>query len=82
VPNTSQIHNDVTLRRLLDEAGFDLVLKVRDRPYASIERLVFVLLSHVNNGVRNKFFDRIHFLNHLVIPARAPDAYEYVCVKR
>ena len=31
VPNTSQIHNDATLRRLLDEAGFDLVAK-RPRP--------------------------------------------------
>lgn len=82
VPNTSQIHNDRTLRRLLDEAGFELVEKRRDRPYASVERLVFVLLSHVDKGVRDKFFERIHFLNRLVIPVRAPDAFEYICVKR
>jgi SAM-dependent methyltransferase len=82
VANTSQIHNDATLRRLLDEAGFDLVAHRRDRPYASIERLLFVLLSHVSHGVRDKFFSRIHFLNKLVVPARAPDAYEYICVRR
>ena len=82
VPNTSQIHNDRTLRRLLDEGGFDLVARVRDRPHASVERLLFVLLSHVSHGVRDKFFERIHFLNRLIIPVVAPDAYEYVCVKR
>jgi SAM-dependent methyltransferase len=82
VPNTSQIHNDTTLRRLIDEAGFDLVARRRDRPYASIERLVFVLLSHVDHGVRDKFFERVHFLNRLIVPMRAPDAFEYVCVKR
>jgi hypothetical protein len=36
VPNTSQIHNDRTLRRLIDEAGFDLVARSRDRPHASV----------------------------------------------
>ncbi len=82
VPNTSQIHHDPTLRRLIDEAGFDLVARRRDRPYASIERLLFVLLSHVSHGVRDKFFEKVHFLNKLVIPFRAPDAFEYVCVKR
>lgn len=82
VANTSQIHHDATLRRLLDEAGFDLVAKRRDRPYASIERLLFVLLSHVSHGVRDAFFERVHVLNRLVLPVRAPDAYEYVCVKR
>jgi hypothetical protein len=82
VPNTSQIHNDTTLRRLLDEAGFDLVARRRDRPYASVERLLFVLLSHTDKGVRDKIFERIHFLNRLVIPLRAPDSHEYVCVKR
>jgi len=82
VPNTSQIHNDKTLRRLLDEAGFELVARRRDRPYASVERLAFVLLSHVSHGVRDKFFERVHFLNRVVIPLRAPDAFEYICVKR
>jgi SAM-dependent methyltransferase len=82
VPNTSQIHNDTTLRRLIDEAGFDLVARRRDRPYASVERLAFVLLSHVSHGVRDKFFERVHFLNRVVVPLRAPDAFEYVCVKR
>ena len=82
VANTSQIHHDATLRRLIDEAGFDLVAHRRDRPHASVERLLFVLLSHVSHGVRDKFFSRVHFLNRLVIPVRAPDAYEYVCVKR
>jgi SAM-dependent methyltransferase len=82
VANTSQIHDDDTLRRLIDEAGFDLVARRRDRPYASLERLLFVLLSHVSHGVRDAFFTRIHVLNKLVIPARAPDAFEYVCVKR
>jgi SAM-dependent methyltransferase len=82
VPNTSQIHNDATLRRLIDEAGFDLVARRRDRPYASVERLIFVLLQHTKSGVKNAFFERVHFLNKLVIPARAPDAFEYVCVKR
>lgn len=82
VPNTSQIHNDRTLRRLLDEAGFELVARRRDRPYASLERLVFVLLSHLSHGVRDRFFERVHFLNRIVIPFRAPDAFEYVCVKR
>jgi SAM-dependent methyltransferase len=82
VPNTSQIHDDDTLKRLLDEAGFDLVARRRDRPYASVERLLFVLLSHVSHGVRDKFFEKVHFLNKLVIPFRAPDAFEYVCVKR
>lgn len=82
VANTSQIHNDTTLRRLIDEAGFDLVARRRDRPYASIERLLFVLLSHLSHGVRDKFFSRVHFLNRLVIPMRAPDAFEYICVKR
>jgi len=82
VPNTSQIHNDRTLRRLLDESGFDLVARHRDRPYASIERLLFVLLSQLSHGVRDRFFQRVHFLNRLVIPVRAPDAFEYICVKR
>jgi SAM-dependent methyltransferase len=82
VPNTSQIHDDDTLKRLIDEAGFDLVARRRDRPYASVERLLFVLLSHVSHGVRDKFFEKVHVLNKLVIPFRAPDAFEYVCVKR
>jgi len=83
VPNTSQIHCDRTLRRLLDEAGFDLVSRRRDRPYASVERLLFVLLSHLPGGaVRDKFFEPLHFLNRFVVPMRAPDAFEYVCVKR
>ena len=82
VANTSQIHHDPTLRRLLDEAGFDLVARRRDRPHASIERLLFVLLSHVSAGVRDAFFERVHFLNRLIVPVVAPDAYEYVAVKR
>jgi SAM-dependent methyltransferase len=82
VPNTSQIHHDPTLRRLIDEAGFDLVARRRDRPYASVERLIFVLLQHTPNGIKDKFFDKIHVLNKIVVPARAPDAFEYVCVKR
>ena len=83
VPNTSQIHNDTTLRRLIDEAGFDLVAKHRDRPYASIERLLFVLVTHLGDQrVPRKVFDRIHALNRIVVPAVAPDAFEYVCVKR
>ncbi|RYP88013.1 class I SAM-dependent methyltransferase [Nocardioides guangzhouensis] len=82
VANTSQIHDDETLLRLLDEAGFDVVARTRDRPYASIERLLFVLLSHVSHGVRDAFFKRIHVLNRMVLPVRAPDTYEYVCVKR
>jgi len=83
VPNTSQVHCDPTLRRLIDEAGFDLVVRRRDRPHASVERLLFVLLSHLPSGaVRDTFFERIHFLNQLVIPLRAPDAFEYLCVKR
>ena len=82
VPNTSQIHNDRTLRRLIDEAGFDLVARRRDRPYASLERLLFVLLSHTSKGVRDKFFEKVHSLNRLVIPVLAPDVFEYICVKR
>jgi SAM-dependent methyltransferase len=82
VANTSQIHNDKTLRRLLDEAGFDLVARRRDRPHASVERLLFVLLSHVSHGVRDKFFKRVHFLNKVIVPVAAPDAFEYICVKR
>ncbi len=82
VANTSQIHNDRTLRRLLDEGGFDLVARRRDRPHASVERLLFVLLSHLSTGVRDKFFERVHFLNRLIVPVAAPDAYEYICVKR
>ena len=82
VPNTSQIHNDRTLRRLIDEAGFDLVAHTRDRPHASVERLLFVLLSHVSHGVRDRFFEKVHFLNRLIIPVRAPDTFEYICVKR
>jgi SAM-dependent methyltransferase len=83
VPNTSQIHNGATLRRLLDDAGFDLVATTRDRPYASVERLVFVLMSHLDNsGVSKKLYGRVPVLNKLIIPARAPDAFEYICVKR
>ncbi len=82
VPNTSQIHADPTLRRLLDEAGFDLVARRRDRPYASVERVLFVLLSHLSHGVRDAFFERVHALNRLVVPLVAPDAREYVAVKR
>jgi len=83
VPNTSQVYCDRTLRRLIDEAGFELVARRRDAPYASVERLLFVLLSHLPSGaVRNAFFERVHFLNKLVVPMRAPDAFEYVCVKR
>lgn len=82
VPNTSQIHNDPTLRRLIDEVGFNLVERHRDRPHASVERLLFVLLSHMSHGVRDRFFERVHFLNRLIIPVRAPDAFEYICVKR
>jgi len=82
VPNTSQIHSDATLRKLIDEAGFDLVVRRRDRPYASVERLAFVLLSHLSYGVRDKFFERVHFLNRVVVPFVAPDAFEYTCVKR
>ncbi|HEX9774070.1 MAG TPA: class I SAM-dependent methyltransferase [Actinomycetota bacterium] len=82
VPNTSQIHNDRTLRTLIREGGFDLVARRRDRPHASLERLLFVLLSHVSHGVRDRLFERVHFLNRVVLPVIAPDAYEYVCVKR
>lgn len=82
VANTSQIHNDATLRKMIDEAGFDVVARRRDRPHASVERLLFVLLSHVSHGVRDRFFSRVHFLNKLIVPVRAPDAYEYVCIKR
>lgn len=82
VPNTSQIHADPTLCRLLDEAGFDLVARRRDRPHASIERLLFVLLSHLSHGVRDAFFERVHVLNRLIVPLVAPDAREYVAVKR
>jgi SAM-dependent methyltransferase len=82
VPNTSQIHNDATLRKLIDEAGFDLVARRRDRPFASVERLAFVLLSHVSHGVRDRFFERVHFLNRVIVPFAAPDAFEYTCVKR
>jgi hypothetical protein len=32
--------------------------------------------------VRDKFFERVHFLNRLIIPVLAPDAFEYLCVKR
>jgi SAM-dependent methyltransferase len=83
VPNTNQIHNDQTLRSLIDAAGFDLVAKRHDRPYASVERLLFVLATHLGDQrVPRKVFDRIHALNRLVVPAIAPDAFEYVCVKR
>ncbi|MGH3413287.1 MAG: hypothetical protein ACRDPH_09440 [Marmoricola sp.] len=82
VANTSQIHHDPTLRRLLDEAGFDLVERRRDRPHASLEKLMFVLLAHANHGVRDALFRRVHFLNRVVVPALAPDAFEYICVKR
>jgi len=82
VPNTSQIHNDATLRELIADAGFELVARRRDRPYASVDRLTFVLLSHLNHGVRDAFFERVRFLNRVVVPFRAPDAFEYVCVKR
>ena len=46
VPNTSQLHNDRTLRRIIGEGGFDLVARRHDRPHASIERLLFVLATH------------------------------------
>lgn len=82
VANTSQIHHDPTLRRLLDEAGFDLVERRRDRPYASLERLLFVLMSHTSRGVSDRMFRRLHALNRVVVPVVAPDAYEYICVKR
>lgn len=82
VANTSQIHDDATLRRLIDEAGFDLVARRRDRPYASVERLLFVLLSHVSPRLRDAVAERAHWLNRLVVPVRAPDTFEYVCVKR
>jgi SAM-dependent methyltransferase len=83
VPNTSQLHNDATLRKLIDESGFELVARRRDRPYASIERLIFVMLTHMGDlHVSEKFFERVHALNRIVIPVRAPDAFEYVCVKR
>lgn len=82
VANTSQIHSDRTLRRLIDEAGFDLVARRRDRPYASVERLLFVLLSHTTHGVRDRLFERVHFLDRLMIPVLAPDAFEYICKKR
>ncbi len=83
VPNTSQIHNDRTLRRIIDEAGFDLVARRRDRPYASLERLLFVLATHLGDQrVPRKVFSRLHALNRVVIPTRAPDAFEYVYVKR
>ena len=39
-------------------------------------------VAHVSHGVRDRFFEKVHFLNKLVIPFRAPDAFEYVCVKR
>jgi hypothetical protein len=32
--------------------------------------------------VRDRVFKRVHFLNRLIIPVVAPDAFEYVCVKR
>ncbi len=82
VPNTGQIHKDRTLRRLVDEAGFDLVARLRDRPDASFERLAFVLLSHISHCSCDKFFERVHFLNRIIVPLRAPDAFEYTCVKR
>jgi hypothetical protein len=38
--------------------------------------------SQVSHGVRDEFFERVHFLNRLIIPVLAPDAFEYLCVKR
>ncbi len=83
VPNTSQIHDDVTLRHLLDDAGFELVKRRHDRPKASLERLLFVLATHLGDQrVSRAFFNRVHILNRIVIPVIAPDAYEYVLIKR
>ena len=83
VPNTSQLHNDRTLRRIIDEGGFDLVARRHDRPHASVERLLFVLATHFGDlRVSSKTFDHLHALNRVIVPAVAPDAFEYVCIKR
>lgn len=82
VLNTSQIFSRATLRRVLRDSGFDIVSIRRDRPYASVKYAAFQLLSHVPGSVKNRYFERFHFLNSLVFPVFAPDNYEYICVKR
>jgi SAM-dependent methyltransferase len=82
VVNTSQLFTRATLRRILEENGFEIVRVRRDQPYASVKYLAFQLLSHLPGSVRNSVFDLLDFLNRFVVRVPAPDNYEYLCVER
>lgn len=80
--NMSQIHTKETLRRLLEEEGFEVVSVRRDRPYAGIKYILFHTLSHFPGFVKRSVFDRITWMNRLIVPVYAPDNLEWVCVKK
>lgn len=81
VLNTSQIHSRDTLRRLLEEAGFEVRQRRREWPYASIKYAAFQLLSHVPGGVNRRWLDKLDFLNNFLVRIPAPDVYEWICTK-
>jgi len=82
VLNTSQIWSAKTLMRTLQEHGFEVVSRRRDRPYASLKYLLFQLAQHVPGAVSNRVFERLKRLNYIQFRVPLPDVYEYICVKR
>ena len=82
VLNTSQIWSAKTLVHTLEEHGFEVVSRRRDRPYASLKYLLFQLAQHIPGAVSNRVFDHLGLLSHLLFRVPLPDVYEYVCVKR
>jgi len=82
VLNTSQIHSRDTLKRLVEEAGFEVRQRRREWPYATAKYAAFQLLSHIPGGVDRRWLDRLDVLNRIVIRVPAPDVYEWICTKR
>ncbi|MGH7973297.1 MAG: class I SAM-dependent methyltransferase [Limisphaerales bacterium] len=82
VLNTSQILSRSALMGMFRSNGFEVVSMRRDRPYASVQYLLFQLLNHLPFATGEALFNRIRFLNRWVFPVIAPDNYEYICVKK
>jgi 2-polyprenyl-3-methyl-5-hydroxy-6-metoxy-1,4-benzoquinol methylase len=80
--NMSQIYTKKTLRSMLESEGFEVVSVRRDRPYAGIKYILFHTLSHFPGFVKRSVFDRITWMNKLIVPVYAPDNLEWICVKK
>ena len=81
VLNMSQIWSKKTLIETIEDHGFKVVSVRRDMPYASMKYLLFQLAQHMPGLVKNNIFDRLDFLQKILIRIPLPDVYEYICVK-